>query len=396
MDKRLEEILKRKEEIKALLESDEKEVDLEEIRKELDSLEAEEKKINEEIEIEEKKAREESEKRKEIADKIKTGEVKPTERKENIMDKFTIASPEYRSAWAKKLMGVKLNEVEEKAIGDAVTTTATDFVPSSANVNGINNGGLYIPTSIREDLMKIINLMSPFYNDITKLNVAGDLDLPYMASADDAEWYVENSDTKNEGQEHKSIHLTGWELAKDIVITWKVEAMSVDSFIEYLLQEVSQKMGYALCNAALYGNGTNKPTGVTNGLTAITTGENALEIIKGVKAELSPEQLVGAKCYISSSVADAITFYKDENGNYPYLAGLPRVANLPLEVDPFLHDGDILIGDPKKYVINFQTPVRIDREATVKGRKVTYGAYTIADGKAKNGAFALGTFTPSV
>ena len=42
--------------------------------------------------------------------------------------KFTIADKEYRSAWAKKLMGLsedKFTDEEKRALGDAVTTTAT-------------------------------------------------------------------------------------------------------------------------------------------------------------------------------------------------------------------------------------------------------------------------------
>ena len=39
--------------------------------------------------------------------------------------KFTTADKEYRSAWAKTLMGVKLDETEERALGDAIGTTAT-------------------------------------------------------------------------------------------------------------------------------------------------------------------------------------------------------------------------------------------------------------------------------
>lgn len=390
MEERLKEILARKAEIRKLLESDE-DVNLDEIKTELDALETEEKALNEKAEAEEKKEEQEAEERKAVAEKIKSGEIKPTERKEEMEKKYTLASPEYRSAWAKTLMGIKLTDEEERALGDAVTTTATTYVAATAQVSGINNGGLYIPTSVREDLMKLIELQSPFYADCTKLGVAGDIDLPYLASADDAEWYVEGTDTKNEGQEHKNIHLTGWELAKDIVVTWKVEAMAIDSFINYLLAEASQKMGKAICNAALYGTGTNQPTGATVGLTAVTTGDDPFERIKNVKATLTEENLVGAKAYISPAVADDITFYKDENGNYPYLAGLPRIANLPVEVDPFLKNKDILIGNPKMYVMNFQIPVRFDRESTVKGRKTTYGAYTIADGKAKAACFALGS-----
>ena len=54
--------------------------------------------------------------------------------------------------------------------------------------------------------------------------------------------------------------------------------------------------------------------------------------------------------------------------------------------------GDVLIksGDTVK---KGQTLLRVDREATVKGRKVTYGGYAIYDGAPRNGAFAYGQFT---
>lgn len=180
--------------------------------------------------------------------------------------KFTLESPEYRSAWAKKLMGLKeekFTEDEKRALGDAVTTTATTFVQSDADTQGINNGGLFIPTTVRQELLQIIEKQSPIYRDVRKLQVAGNIDLPYLFEADDAEWYVELTDTKNEGQEYKNLQLTGWELAKDIVITWKLEEMAVESFISFILDELANKMGRALVNAIIYGDGENKPTGIT-------------------------------------------------------------------------------------------------------------------------------------
>ena len=146
--------------------------------------------------------------------------------------KFTIADKEYRSAWAKKMMGLseeKFSEEEKRALGDAVTTTATEFVASTEDTQGINNGGLFIPTSVRQDLMEIITKQSPIFRDVRKLQVAGNIDLPYLFSSDDAEWYVELEDTKNEGAEYRNLQLTGWELAKDVVITWKLEEMGIIS-----------------------------------------------------------------------------------------------------------------------------------------------------------------------
>ena len=63
---------------------------------------------------------------------VKTSKLTKIGGNEEMEKKFTTASPEYRSAWAKKLMGVKLDETEDRAIGDAIGTTATTFVEADA------------------------------------------------------------------------------------------------------------------------------------------------------------------------------------------------------------------------------------------------------------------------
>lgn len=309
--------------------------------------------------------------------------------------KFTIADKEYRSAWAKKLMGLsedKFTDEEKRALGDAVTTTATTFVASTADTQGINNGGLFIPTSVRMDLMELISQESPIFRDARKLQVYGNVDLPYLFAADDANWYTELTDTTNEGMEFKNMQLTGWELAKDIVITWKLEEMAVESFISFILEELKNKMGKAIINAVIYGDGSNKPTGVTNGLVPITPEQNdtAIDRVLKVFKGLSDEARIGAKVYISNDVNLDIVSYKDNNGNYPFLAGVPSVKGFAIEVDPYLRNKDILAGNMKNYIFNEVTPMRVDKEKTVKGRKTLYGGYGIYDGKARPGYFKLG------
>ena len=321
------------------------------------------------------------------------------EEKEMEERKFTIADKEYRSAWAKKLMGLseeKFTEEEKRALGDAVTTTSTEFVASTEDTQGINNGGLFIPTTVRNELLEIITKQSPIYRDVRKLQVAGNIDLPYLFASDDAEWYTELTETKNEGQEYRNLQLTGWELAKDIVITWKLEEMAVESFISFIIEELANKMGKALVNAIIYGDGENKPTGITKGLTAIKDGETPIDNIIATFKSLSDDDRIGAKAYISTNVNIEIVGYKDKNGNYPFLQGISSTSLVSIEQDPYLKGNDIVVGNCKNYILNENTPVRVDKERTVKGRKVVYGGYAIYDGKAKPNAFAYGQYTPAV
>lgn len=394
MEKRLQEIATRKAELKAQLESDAKDLDLDAINKELGDLEVEEKSINEQIEAETRKAEEEAETRRKEAEELEkknlAKDITKKEEKKTMINVF--ATPEYKSAWAKTMMGLsndKLTDEEKRALGDALTTTATTFVQSDASTQGINNAGLLIPTELRKELMEIIFKTSPFLADVRKLAVAGNVDLPYLFASDDAKWYAETTCTDNEGIEFKNLQLTGWDLAKDIEITWKAEEMTVEGFIAFLMEELANKMGRALASAVIYGDGSSKPTGAIYGANA-TTGSDPIKLIADVKAELSQDDKVGAVAYISEKVNDAIVFNKDNIGHYPYLMGLPRISNLEVKVDPFLTNYDIMVGNPKHYVLNEVRAISVEKEMNVKCRRVVYGAYGIFDGKGKPNAFKKG------
>lgn len=297
-------------------------------------------------------------------------------------------------AWAKKCLGRNdFDEEEKRALGDAVTTTATTFVASDASTQGVNNGGLFIPKEVRMELMEQIEEMSPFFRDIRKINVNGNVDLPYIFASDDANWYAELNCTVNEGVEYKALQLTGWELAKDVVLTWKVEDMSVESFVTFVIEELVHKMGTALINAVIYGTGSSQPTGAIYGATAVTDGDTPIDTIINAYNTLSQDDRRGAKVYVSTAVRVAMVGYKDQNGNYPFLQGLAGTDLFTIETDPFLKNNDIIVGNPRNYILNEVTPIRVDWERTVKCRQTRYGAYGIYDGKPKPSAFALGQYT---
>lgn len=394
--KRLQEILQRKNDIKAQVETLN---DVDEIRKlsdEVDALNQEENDIRQLLE------------RKQIAEKLENNQLLAKEIKkegnDNKMPKRTreeaLSSKEYRSAWAKAMMGLKASdenysEEEIRAIGDAIGTTDTEFTAATESAQGINNLGLLVPTTVNTMWLEITEQMSPIYRDITKLNVDGNIDLTYLFGADDAESHAELEDSTNEGQEYRNLVITGKELSKDIEITWKAEAMTVEGFIDFLLKELATKMAKARVNQVIYGNGKKEASGITLNLDK-TTGKSAIDLIKVLLGQLPNTEeknfRAGAKIYMASDVSDDIQFYKDNNGNYPYLVGgLKSIGGSNVEVDPYLKNGDIIVGDMSNYVLNFNQSLRIDKEVKVKPRRVVYGGYEILDGMARPDAFAYGS-----
>ena len=98
-----------------------------------------------------------------------------------------LASKEYRSAWAKTLMHRSdLTDMEKRALDTAITTTATTYVAPTANVDGVNNGGLFIPTDINLALMNALQLASPIFRDVAKTAIPGVVKFPYKVSGSGA------------------------------------------------------------------------------------------------------------------------------------------------------------------------------------------------------------------
>lgn len=133
-----------------------------------------------------------------------------------------------------------------------------------------------------------------------------------------------------------------------------------------------------------------------NGLTAVKTGETPIDNIIDTYKSLNEDDRIGAKAYISTNVNIEIVGYKDNNGNYPFLQGISATNLVTIEQDPYLKNNDIVVGNCRNYILNEVTPVRVDKEKTVKGRKTIYGGYAIYDGKPKPTAFAYGQYTPTV
>lgn len=380
-----------KEELLKKLDSAKTKEELEEIRSQLDNLEVEEEKKQLISEIEERELVRNTQNEVETRKFVKVDNM--NNEKEKKSEKRSLAeilkSPEYRTAWAKTLLNRKLDKQEERALGDAVTTTATEYTASAAETQGINNGGLFIPTDVRTDMLRIIEETSPFLRDVRKLAVSANIDMPYLNAADDAEWYAELEDTKNEGAEYKSLSLTGHELAKQVEITWKLEAMAVEEFIAFITKELANKMARALATAVLYGDGDKKPTGALKDATKVT-GTEVIETMINTYAQLPSEMKVGAKAYLSSALAIQVVGFKDNNGNYPYLQGLDKTALFKVEVDPFLKDEDMIVGNPQNYVLNTVQQISVNQEKKITQRRTTYSTYAIYDGKPYPKAFNKG------
>ena len=325
--------------------------------------------------------------------------------------KFTrnnvLKSEEYRSAWAKSLMCRNdFTEDEKRALGVALTTTATEYVAPASGTDGVNNGGLFIPETVSMEILREIELESPFLRDIAKTYIKGLISFPYKKQSSGAEWVEEGKDNNLESDEWGELTFAQMELSKTIRITWKLEAMAVEQFITYIISEVGREMREELADKPFYGTGVKEIAGVSldgNHIDAEYEGTTtSLEAIKAGLAVLPKRKKAGAKIYIAEDMALDIAFLKDDNGMYinnPVNGvGLESIAKYRVEVDPFLKDGDFVIGNPIWYKLNFNEGISVTKDIIGRSRVNDYTGYCVVGGAPVPNSFVYGhkSTAPSV
>lgn len=374
-EKRLKEIEERKKEIRALLEKeDDEKLNLEELEQELRALDEEKERL---------------EKRAQIAKGIQAGTVpanplpKPEVRKvtfEGMERNEILSTPEYRSAYLKRLQGKPLTEVEERAL-----TTAA------------GSAGAAVPTQTLNMIIDKLRQTSALFPRINVSYVPGNLSLVVADAKNAAAWKAEGSDGTPADDTVVEVNLTGYELIKLVEISAAAQAMTIDAFEAYIAAEIGRQMAIAVENAILNGTGSGQPTGILTGVTWDSTNSltwpagNSVDydtLVDGLA--LLPTMYHQNAVFVMnrSMLFSGVRKIKTQDGQ-PIFTYNPQdparnsILGYPVIVDDYMPDDTILLGDFSYYYWNFSQAPQIEasREAAFKSGKVVYRGLAVADGK---------------
>lgn len=316
-----------------------------------------------------------------------------TRSKIKIMENNIPEKVNLRTAFAKHILyesthraDAKPTEAEYRALGVANTTTSTTYTAPTASVDGVNNGGLFIPETVMMDILRDEELASPIYNDIRMTAIKGLQKYPYKVSQSGAKTKAELSPTDNESVEWKILSGATGNYTDSIVLTFEVEAMAIEDFTEYLISLIRESMRDLIINDFIYGTGTSDHVyGLTYG--AIDAKYAASEtdtrkIIEAAIKKIPVRKRAGAKIYLATDLFDAITFEKNSNGDYilPVLngGGLNRISTFEVVSDPYLNAGDFVIGNLGKwYKANVEKEVTLGVDISNVKRTKTYAVHAM-------------------
>lgn len=311
----------------------------------------------------------------------------------------------YLNAWAKNMMGMTL-EGEEKQVFDKVNNEYRNQVQTA------QEHVVLIPETVRDGIWKEAGELYPILGDVRMTFVPGDLTiLKEVDGGDDAQWYDENDEVKDDGFQIGELNLTGCELAKNIPVSWKLRKMAVNEFIAYITSLLAEKMGAALAKAIVSGKGKPgagdtfkaEPKGIKTAL------EGTQQIVDYSGEKPSYEDLTKAMAKIHSTYKNGAVIYANgatiweglanivDGNNRPIFipdvtsGGVGRIFGLVVKEEDAIADGEVLIGNVARgYVMNVNENMTIYTEDHIKRRYTDYMGYAIVDGDVlTEKAFAL-------
>lgn len=352
---KLEEIQKRMSEIKT--EIDNEDADLNTLETELDGLKEERAAIMEK-----------AEKRKKMMDTVAgmtdapvIKEFKEERGEEKMTETYTTSSPEYRSAFFKKMAEEKLNEVEERAFTHM--TTNTEALLPKETVDGIWN---------------MIKEQHSILGDITIYRTGTVIEIVKHTEivAGDAAQVAENAANVDEQNTFVKVTLSGKDFSKHVEVSYALGKMTAGSLEQYLTSEIAERLGAALAKDVI---AQVKLDVDASNVVATATDAIAWKEITGLFGRI--KNAGALTVYVNNATLyNKLVSITDAQGRPSFQTSMQEGAQGALlgaqvKIEEALGDNEILLGDPKKVVGNMIQDVMVEFDKDIKRHVNIYSGY---------------------
>ena len=305
------------------------------------------------------------------------------------------STPEYRSAFYKKLMGRKLN-VNEQAAFDAVTEKRSDVFSTSTDVAAA------IPTQTLNEVIKKARTMGGLIAEARAFQMPANIAIPIGTPSTNAAWHAEGAKVDSEKLTLESVTFGAYEIIKIFSISAKVKTMTVSAFESYLVDELTNCVMGTINTALINGTGSGQGTGLETAITwtSTGTGQNAVEVAES--ADVTYKDVVTAAALLKRGYAQGAkwamnnatlynVFYGMEDGNNrpifiadPKNESVGKILGFDIVIDDNIEDNAAYLGNYSKY-LGYNMPMGItvesSRESSFKSGLIDYRAMAIADCK---------------
>ena len=305
-----------------------------------------------------------------------------------------VASPEYRSAFYKTLLGQKLNDNEQAAYNAVVVEQrGTDAFNSATDNVAV------IPTETLNQVIKKARTMGGLIAEARAFAMPSKIAIPVGTPSSKAAWHVEGAAVNTEKVTVSSVTFDGYEIIKIFSISAKARRMSISAFEAYLTDELTACVMETIADSLINGTGSAQGTGLEAGITwaantnmvqvAKTGTIGYADVVKTV-AMLKRGYSQGAKwCMNNATLYNVFYGMVDGNGRPIFIAdpkseNVGKILGFEVVVDDNVADNVAYFGNYRQY-LGYNMPqgiaIEVSKESSFKSGLIDYRAMAIADTK---------------
>lgn len=302
-----------------------------------------------------------------------------------------LASPEYRSAFYKTMLGHKLTAAEKAAYNRAMTEQRADAYSTTSEVAAV------IPTQTLNEVISKARTMGGLMAAARGFQIPANLTIPVGTPSAQAAWNTEGAMVESTEPSVAPVTFGAYEILKVFSISAAVKRMSVPAFENYLAEELAACVMATLADGLVNGTGSAQGTGImsgvtwvpdTNSFTYASTGLTYADIVNAVGA-LKRGFANGAKFAMNNRTLYSKIYGLVDSNKRPIFVPDPRndivgrVLGFEVVVDDNLADGVILFGNFNYLGYNLAEGIMVEAstQSSFKSGRVDYRALAIADCK---------------
>ena len=304
------------------------------------------------------------------------------EERNNMSGKFNAESPEYRSAFLKKLQGGSLTEIEERAF-----------------THTTQNTGVVIPKQLEDKIYSNMYEAHPILKDVKRLNTGAVFTIAKHVSIDagDAKQVAEAEANEDEKNTFVSVTLNGKNFSKHIELSYQLENMAIPAFEKYLVEEIAERIGSAMADDIVAQ--IRKDAHADNKFATAQPGLDMTDVFKAFGSLKGSNKVFiyanNDTIYNHIVSMKGLTEGRLSFVSSPQEAIDARLLGKGIKEEDAVPDGEILIVDPSEFVYNVITDVMIERDKDIKKHVHVISGYSLAEGTLTNDkAAAIVTVTP--
>ncbi|NFH69048.1 phage major capsid protein [Clostridium botulinum] len=301
------------------------------------------------------------------------------------------------------------NEIDNEELRAIFTGQVSETRADAMNTTTNADGGFVVNKELTGEIIKALKDRSDVLRFFDSTNIAGVCRIPKKAGSGTAVWKGEEllSNSKSEATipTLDVLELGQNRLYRESALTQQMLNSQEIDLKSFVLDDISETMGDAIEDAIFNGDGVKKPNGLiagikpANKISLATRGEILFDDIKKCKGKLKREAQKGASWFMAQDTYTALDLIKDGEGRYILQPDATvengyRMLGLPIVITDAIPTLDvtgaktvIVLANPKAYHTNLQKSLALyvyEDSAYKRAGLVGYGSDVYLDGKVKD------------